>query len=51
MNLRWAEVHLGDSRGEGAFVRLRGTVSVKSSSVRSGADGNDDGCWYAVSRD
>ena len=28
MNLRWADVHLGDDRGEGAFVRLRGTVSV-----------------------
>ena len=28
MNLRWADVHLGHDRGEGAFVRLRGTVSV-----------------------
>ena len=28
MNLRWADVHLGDEHGQGAFVRLRGTVSV-----------------------
>ena len=28
MNLRWADVHLGDDHGQGAFVRLRGTVSV-----------------------
>jgi len=28
MNLRWPHVHLGDGQGEGAFVRLRGTVSV-----------------------
>ena len=28
MNLRWADVHLGDGHGQGAFVRLRGTVSV-----------------------
>ena len=28
MNLRWAEIHLGDSQGQGAFIRLRGTVSV-----------------------
>ena len=28
MNLRWADVYLGDKLGQGAFVRLRGTVSV-----------------------
>ena len=28
MNLRWVDVHLGDENGQGAFVRLRGTVSV-----------------------
>jgi integrase len=28
MNLRWGDVHLGDEHGQGAFVRLRGTVSV-----------------------
>lgn len=28
MNLRFADVHLGDGHGQGAFVRLRGTVSV-----------------------
>lgn len=28
VNLRWAEVHLGDQDRAGAFVRVRGTVSV-----------------------